>query len=50
MTHSLLQISWNCYIETNRYTSKPVKLDIVLQQRMKVFIKARELKFSQLEG
>jgi len=40
---------WNEYIETTRYAGHPVKLDTVLQQRMKAFIKARELKFSGIE-
>ena len=40
---------WNEYIETTRYTGHPVKLDTVLQQRMKAFIKAREIKLSGIE-
>jgi len=34
---------WNEYIEITRYSGKPVKLDVVLELRMKAFLKARDL-------
>lgn len=40
---------WNEYVETTRYSGQLIKLDAVLEQRMKAFIKARELKLSQVE-
>ena len=40
---------WNDYIETTRYTGRAMKLDCVLELRMKAFIKARELKLSLIE-
>ena len=40
---------WNEYIETTRYTGRAMKLNSVLELRMKAFVKARELKLSQLE-
>jgi len=39
---------WNEYVEITRYTGKPVKLDTVLRLRMQAFLKARDLKLSQL--
>ena len=41
---------WNEYIETTRYAGRPMKLDVVLEQRMKAFIKAREVKLSRIES
>ena len=41
---------WNEYIETTRYAGRPVKLDTVLQQRMKAFLKARELKLANIDN
>ena len=40
---------WNEYVETTRYSGRPIKLDAVLELRMRAFIKARELKLSQIE-
>jgi len=40
---------WNEYIETTRYAGRPVKPESVLEQRMKAFLKARELKLSRIE-
>ena len=40
---------WNDYIETTRYTGRPIKLDAVLELRMKAFMRARELKLSGIE-
>ena len=40
---------WNDYIETTRYAGRPVKLDTVLELRMKAFLKARELKLSSID-
>jgi len=49
MTNLERTIAWNEYVEITRYTGKPVKLDVVLQLRMKAFLKARDLKLSQTE-
>lgn len=38
---------WNQYIETTRYVGRPVKLNHVLELRMRAFLKARELKLGQ---
>lgn len=40
---------WNEYIETTRYVGRPLKLDTVLELRMKAFMKARDLKLSGIE-
>jgi hypothetical protein len=49
MTNLTINKLWNEYVETTRYIGKPIKLDAVLQLRMKAFMKARELKFAQIE-
>jgi len=40
---------WNEYIETTRYVGRPIKLDAVLELRMKAFLKARDLKLSEID-
>ena len=40
---------WLRYIETLRQHSQPVKIDVVLQQRMQAFIKARQAVVCQSE-
>lgn len=49
MTNFEINNLWNSYIETTRYVGRPVKLDTVLEQRMKAFIKARELKLAHIQ-
>lgn len=50
MTNLAVTKLWNEYIETTRYTGKPVKLDTVLHLRMKAFVKVRALKLSQTKA
>jgi|GEM_PF-2058945 hypothetical protein len=40
---------WNEYIETSRYVGRPLKLNAVLELRMKAFVKARELELDKIE-
>ena len=40
---------WNEYIEITRYVGRPIKLDAVLELRMKAFLKARDLKLSEID-
>lgn len=39
----------NEYVEQTLYVGKPLKLDTVLELRMKAYMKARELKISRIE-
>ena len=37
-------IVWNEYLETNRHSDSPLKLNRILKRRMRTFIKARQIK------
>lgn len=41
---------WLQYIETLRQASQPVKIDVLLQNRMRAFIAARKSKLLQEEA
>jgi len=38
------QSVWNQYLETPRQRSSPTRIDAILEERLKAFIKARHIK------
>ena len=38
------QIEFTNYIETPRYQSRPIKIDIILEARMRAFLRAKRVR------